>query len=99
MNTSIKNRFFAQGEKVSKAIGILELLCQPETSAILNCLREWPEAAWVDLLIHTQFDADFLNDHLKLMHDAGLIQNQVNGYNATFSISRNKLRKVSALVR
>ncbi len=99
MNTSIKNRFFAQSEKVTKAIGILELLCQPETSAILDCLREWPEAAWVDLLIHTQLDADFLNDHLKLMQEAGLIQNQMDGYNSTFSVRRNKLKKVSALVR
>lgn len=99
MNTRNKYSFFAESEKVNKAIGILELLCQPETSAILNCLREWPESAWIDLLIHTQLHADFLNDHLKLMQEAGLIQKRMDGYNFTFSLSRNKLRKVSALVR
>lgn len=99
MNTRIKNRFFAEGEKVSRAIGILELLCQPETSAVLECLREWPEAAWVDLLIHTQLDADFLTNHLEAMEEAGLIQKRMDGYNFTFCISRNKLKKVSALVR
>lgn len=99
MNTRKKYSFFAEGEKVSKAIGILELLCQPETSAVLNCLHEWPEAAWVDLLIHTQMDADFLHNHLRLMQEAGLIQKRMDGYNSTFSLSRNKLKKVSALVR
>ena len=99
MNTRNKYSFFAEGEKVNKAIGILELLCQPETSIILNCLSEWPEAAWIDLLIRTQLDSDFLHNHLELMQNAGLIQKQMDGYNFTFSLSQSKLRRVSALVR
>ena len=99
MNTSMKNRFFTEGEKVSKAIGILELLCHPETSAVLHCLREWPEAAWVDLLIHTKLDAELLQHRLDMMEQAGLINKDADDYSPTFSVSRSKLRKVSALVR
>ncbi|AEE52344.1 hypothetical protein [Haliscomenobacter hydrossis] len=99
MNTSKQNRFFTEGEKVSKAIGILELLCHPETSAVLRCLREWPEAAWVDLLIHTRLDADLLQHRLEMMEQAGLINKEGKEYSPSFSISQSKLRKVSALVR
>jgi DNA-binding HxlR family transcriptional regulator len=93
------NRFFAQSEKVTRAISILELLCQPQTSAILDCLREWPDAAWIDLLIHTQMDADLLQDHLELMEEAGLIEKEMDNYSPHFKLSRAKLKKVSALVR
>ena len=99
MNTSMKSRFFPDGEKVTNAIKILEVLCHPETAAVLGCLKEWPESTWVDLLIHTKMDADLLHDRLELMHRAGLINKRKNSYSPMFSVSQSKLKKVSALVR
>jgi hypothetical protein len=98
MNTSMKSRFFPDGEKVTSAIKILEVLCHPETAAVLGCLKVWPESTWVDLLIHTKMDADLLHDRLELMNHAGLIYKKKDNYSPVFRVSQSKLKKVSALV-
>jgi len=91
--TSLRNTF----TKLDQAIQNLESICTDEGQKIIDCLRDYEDLPFIDLLIKTGLDVEDLEVQLAQLTTAGMITAKESYYSMEYSLNENRLLLVSML--
>lgn len=91
--TSLRNTF----AKLDQAIHNLESICTDAGQKIIDCLHDYEDLPFIDLLIKTSLDVDELERQLTQLTEAGMITAKESYYSMEYSLNENRLLLVSMM--
>lgn len=91
--TSLRNTF----AKLDLAIHRLESICSEGGAAIIDCLREYEDLPFIDLLIKTGMELDQLENQLEKLLRAGLVTAKETYYTTEYQLNEGKLLLIALM--
>lgn len=84
---------------VGKALGVLHMLTREDTQLVLNYFTSYSRASYLDLLVHTQLDAEHLERLLEELMETNVLIEDCSVYGTEYELNGNRLRNISRLTK
>lgn len=96
-NTTQKQK--RESVSLGKAISVLELLTHQDTQLVLNYFCQYRQASYLDLLVFSQLDADYLGHLLEALCQARIIRESDSVYGTEYELNFRRIKLISSLTR